>query len=172
MTVIRRSPFTDQQKSLIRDEILNDPAGLGYRSAEGALKPSPEIVAILARRQLYPNPNPQPDVPAPINKDYLFSLLLPHVGNFTDEALIRASELADAQDRAGLKMWATIALKRAWIPQDAYDQIMAHVTATQPDPNWRAQLPGKTRLEEVLGLEQGQDPGISAAEIDEILGRV
>lgn len=172
MTVLQRSVLTEAQKALVHDEVINDPASLGYRDAASTLKPSPEIVAILARRQLYQNPDPQLAVPAPINKDYLFSLLLPHVGNFTDEALIRASELVDAQDRAGLKMWTTIALQRAWIPQQTHDDIMAHVNATRPDPDWQAQLPGRTRLEEVLGLEQGQDPGISAAEIDEILGRV
>ena len=169
---IRRDVFTRQQKVTIRKEILDDPEGLGYRTQSGELMEPSEIVSILARRRPFANPKPQPNVPAPVDKDYVLDLLERYIDSFPDGAILRVSALAEAQDRNGLKRWTRIALRRSWIPKRVHDELMAHLSAVRPDPDWKPQLPGRTRLEEVLGLEQGQDPGISAAEIDEILGRV
>ena len=165
MQITTAQNFTDAEKTLLKAELQNDPNGVGYKRADSTFKTAEELAYLLTFKGTVPNPDPQPNIPAPLNKQELLGMVLPFVGSFTDEALVRVSEAIDNDDRATISLWLTIALQRTWIDQATHDAIAAKLTATIPDPNWKAQVPGQSPIERVVGRSQG----ISPQEVQQIL---
>ena len=143
------------ERPLVAAEIAS---GAAYHRADGSLKAPQEIARLLTTKPLVDNPEAQPQVYVALDKQALLSLILPQVGSFSDEALIRVSDALDRGDRETIGMWLKIALARNWIPQSLHDQLQAAVFATEPDPAWQAKVPGQSPLERVLGRPAGISP--------------
>ena len=165
MIVTTAQNFTDAEKSLLKAELDNDPNGVGYRRPDGSFRTPDELASLLTTKPLVANPDPQPNIPAPLNKQELLGMVLPFVSQFSDEALVRVSDAVDNDDRATISMWLTIAKQRNWVDQPTFDAVQAKLNATIPDPDWKAQVPGQSPIERVIGRSQG----ISREEVQQIL---
>ena len=166
MRVSSTKTLTDAELALVKQELLSDPNGVGYKDAGGNWKSLAEIARLLTQAPMVPNPvSPQPTILKPINKAEFLNLMLPAIGSFSDEALVRVSEAADSDDRATISLWLTIALQRTWIDQTLHDTLAAKLAETYPDPSWAAQVPGQSPLERVLGRKTG----IGIADVNDLI---
>jgi hypothetical protein len=152
----------DDEIGAVRQELLTDPTGQDYASADAAGK-----ARLLVRKPLVPNPATAPQVPRPMDAGVLLGLVPPEqVRTISETGITAVSTHIDQGSYPGVARWVKIALAKGQIGQATHDAIMAKLAETIPDPNHPAQVLGQSRLQAVLGRDPG---GVSAAEVDAIL---
>ena len=161
----RAKNIRDEEIALVREELVNDLSGVGYKDGAGNFRDPKEIARLLTQRPMIDNPVAAPQIPAPLDKTAMYALIKPFVANFPAEALIRVGDAMDSGDRETLGLWVQIALDSGWITQAAFDTIMTAFSSTISDPAWPSRVPGKSPLERVLG----RATGISPDEVDHII---
>ena len=169
MNITPAKNLTDAEKTLLKAEIDSDPEGLGYKDASGNYRSPQEIARLLTQRTLIPNPEPQPQVPKPIDVNTLMGLVSPATIAAADYSALRAiEEAADAGDRSRLMRQFQVWRAKGWLSDPAeVSAIQAELTATIPDPNWQPQVSKASPIERVLG----RNTGISVEEVNDILTR-
>lgn len=149
------------------DELNNDPTALGYK-AGGVFKSTAEIAALLTHTPHVPNPDPQPNVPAPLSATTLLgSLSEASAVNLTAyPALERLYDDILAGNRAAVRLTVAMlaAAKKVQVSEAA--AILAHLDETVPDPNWPAEVPGVCRI-----MALGNGGFADYAQINKVLGR-
>ncbi len=159
--------LTQAEKALLKTEIDTDPDGLGYKDVNGNYRSPQEIARLLTQRTLIPNPDPQTQVPKPIDVNTLMSLVSPATIAAADYNALRAiEEAADAGDRPRLMRQFQVWQAKGWLTDPTeISNIQAELAATIPDPNWKPQIPKQSPIERVIG----RNTGISVEEVQEIL---
>ena len=134
-------------------EFKNDPESIGYKNPDGTFKTVREIAHLLLVRPMVPNPNPQPQLPKPIDTNQLMSLVSPSTIAAADYLALKAiEEAADSGDRGRLQRQFQVWQAKGWLSDPTEIQaIQNELTATIPDPNWQPMVPGQSRLEQLFG---------------------
>jgi len=131
--------LTGPEIQILRDELLTDPAGIGYRTTKGKLKKPATLVGLLLERPEIENPDP----PRTTRRTP------------TPDDLVQALEDPKVAKLAPL----------GWINQDEAIAL-AKIDLTVQDPTYKPFIPGPCRLEEILGRPVG---GLAPAEIATVL---
>jgi len=170
LNVTSAKNLTLEEKRLLKTEIDTDPNNLGYKDVNGNYRAAAEIARLLTQRQLIPNPEPQPQIPKPIDTNALMSLVSPTTIAAADYAALQAiEEAADSNDRPRLMRQFQVWQAKGWLSDpNEIAAIQGELVATIGDPNWKAQIPDKSPIERVIG----RNTGISVDEVNEILNLV
>lgn len=132
--------------------LIKEFANTTYRNSDGSLKPFDEVLKLLTEKPLVPNPKPAPQVPAPVDKAEVLSLVPQASIQAADyEALLAFGRAADANDHQTLSLQLQVWLMKGWLTPDVAAKLKPVLERTIPDPNWPKQVPGPSRLEQVLG---------------------
>lgn len=157
--------------SLVKFEIINDPAGVGYPTwptvEEEKLPAAEQIAQLLVRRPKVPNSQPAPKIRKPMDPDVLFQTLTPEeIRALPVDTFEMIHAAIESQDHSRVKRLLNIALAKGWLSQAKYEIILTEVDALIDDPNHPAEVLGDSRLMTVLGRKIG---GISPNEIRYIM---
>lgn len=135
---------------ILRDEIQNDPAGIGYADLGDNYA---AIAAAMNARPMIDNPVTEaPQVPKRLGIRDLFGAITPAearalymIPGFRDDV----QEAAEAGDRVALQMY--IAIGAPDLSENSIAALTALMQQTEDDPAWSAQIPGQSRAT-VLGV--------------------
>lgn len=138
-------------------ELQNDPAGLGYKNADGTFKSAAAIGKLLTDPfGTVANPTPQPTIAKPFTYTDVLGLLSA-ASQVNVRALPELSRVLDdinAQNRHAVTVWAGLLLAGSSpvITQAEHDAIVALMNATELDPSWPSTVPAASRLEQAFGV--------------------
>ena len=130
----------------IRDEILNDPNGLGY----SGLSPKQQLKKLMDKPDIA-NPDPVPNVPNPPTSDEVIDMLGTDFAKFDTETVLRADQLIGEQNFEGLGLLIKYATVKGWIDTTMAVNLGGLLVRVHPDPNHPATVKGEKRLDEILG---------------------
>lgn len=149
------------------DELNNDPTALGYKSG-GVFKPTAELAALLTHTPHVPNPDPQPNVPAPLSPTTLLGgLSEASAVNLTAyPALERLYDDILAGNRAAVRLTVALLGAAKKIQAGEATAILSHLDETMPDPSWPSTVPGVCRMVAIGGTGFAD-----YAQINRVLGR-
>lgn len=159
------------QDADLLDELQSDPAGMGYADAGApdGYKPTKALTGLLGEKRYVANPDPAPQVIAPVDKSSLLSALSESaIQAIPDTAFAAIVSDLDDDDRDGAKRWIKIALTKGWLSQAEHNALVGALEATQDDPDHPAEIPdGQTPR--VIAL--WDEAGVTAEQVDRVLGR-
>ncbi len=101
-------------------------------------------IAVLLNTPSVVNPSPQATIPKPYTVASVLSLITTSAANLkADPFLAVLTDVRDriqAADTAGVVLYGQLLLGWGVITQVEHDLILSAVTATQPDPNYQAEI--------------------------------
>jgi len=143
----------DQQHiETLAAELRDDPKGIGYRDETGAFKPSDELTQLLLQPQIVDNPEPQRELPAPMDiKEIMAAVSNASLAKVPYDALMAIHQAVAAQDRERLMLQLQVATAKQWLTPDEVMAIEHILAKTVPDPAWEPKIKKPCRLTELTG---------------------
>ena len=139
------------------DEINTDPEGMGYKDT-GVLKPYPEVLRLLGMRRTIPNPEPQGQIPRPLEyRAFMLDIGVTELAAFDWQSYKDFQQAIADSDRDALETWIDLAFAKTWIDGPKRTALLADwVNGTIDDPSWTATVSAPSRFQELWG-SQGYD---------------